>query len=98
MTVPRPVEVIGTVSVKNSSFTIIGGSVEAVMKNVMQRARQNGADAVQVTSIDKPDFENPNYRMTADLLRYSDEWETIGISENEFLAYLKRNRKSLGSH
>src|ERR1700722_1294989 len=94
-TVPRPVEVIGTVSVKNSGFTIIGGSVEAVMKNVMQRARQNGADAVQVTSIDKPDFENPNYRMTADLLRYSDEWETIGISENEFLAYLKRNRKSL---
>ena len=41
-TVPRPVEVIGTVSVKNSGFTIIGGSVEAVMKNVMQRARQNG--------------------------------------------------------
>jgi hypothetical protein len=95
MAVPRPFEVIGTVSVKNSGLTVAGGSVEDVTKDVMQRARQNGADAVQVTSIDKPDFENPNYRMTADLLRYRDAWETIAISENEFLAYLQRNKKSL---
>ena len=95
MTVPRPFEVIGTVSAKNSGFTITGGSVEDIMKKVMLRARQNGADAVQVTSIDKPGFTNPNYRMAADLLRYTDSWETIGISENEFAAYLKRNRKSL---
>ena len=95
MTVPRPFEVIGTVSAKNSDFTVTGGSVEDIMKKVMQRARQNGADAVRVTSIDKPGFTNPNYRMTADLLRYIDSWETISISENEFRAYLKRNRKSL---
>jgi hypothetical protein len=95
MTVPRPSEVIGIVSVKNSGWTIHGGSVEAVMKDVMQRARQNGADAVQVTSIDKPDFENPNYRLTADLLRYTDSWETIATSENEFLAYLKKNEQNL---
>jgi hypothetical protein len=95
MTVPRPCEVIGTVSVKNSGFTVTGGTVEDVMKDVMRRARQNGADAVQMTSIDKPDFENPNYRVTADLLRYKDSWETIAISENEFLAYLRQNKKSL---
>ena len=95
MTVPRPCEVIGSVSVRNSGFTITGGSVEDVMKDVMQRARQKGADAVQVTSIDKPDFGNPNYRLTADLLRYTDTWETIGFSENEFRAYLQRNQKSL---
>jgi hypothetical protein len=95
MTVPRPTEVIGTVSIKNSGLTVHGGSVEAVMKDVMQRARQNGADAVRVTSIDKPDFGNPNYRMTADLLRYDDSWETIALSEDEFLAYLKKNEQSL---
>jgi hypothetical protein len=95
MTVPRPCEVIGTVSVRNSGFTVTGGSVEDVMKDVMQRARQKGADAVQVTSIDKPDFANPNYRLTADLLRYTDAWETTGFSENEFRAYLQRNKNSL---
>jgi hypothetical protein len=95
MTVPRPFEVIGTVSVKNSGFTIAGGSVDDVMEDVMQRARQNGADAVQVTSIDKPDYDNPNYRMTADLLCYTDSWETIAISENEFLAYLNQNKQRL---
>jgi hypothetical protein len=95
MTVPRPFEVIGTVSVKNSAFTVAGGSVDDVMKAVMQRARQNGADAVRMTSIDKPDFVNPNYRATADLLRYTDSWETIAISEDEFLAYLKTNGQTL---
>ena len=91
MTIPRPCEVIGTVSVKNSGFTVSGGSVE----DVMQRARQKGADAVQVTSIDKPDWQNPNYRLTADLLRYRDPWEIIPVSENGFLAYLQQNKKSL---
>lgn len=95
MTVPRPVKVMGTISVNNSGFTVSGGSVEAVMKDVMQRARDNGADAVQVTSIAKPDFENPNYRLTADLLRYADAWETIGLSEDEFQAYLQQNKNSL---
>jgi hypothetical protein len=95
MTVPRPCEVMGTVSVKNSGFTVAGGSVEDVMKDVMQRARQKGADAVQVTSIDKPDWQNPNYRLTADLLRYSDSWESMPISEDDFLAYLQKNKKSL---
>ena len=95
MTVPRPCQVIGTVSVRNSGFTVAGGSVEDVMKDVMQRARQKGADAVKVMSIDKPDFGNPNYRLTAGLLRYSDAWETIGLSENEFFAYLQRNKNSL---
>jgi hypothetical protein len=95
MTVPRPSEVIGTVSVKNSGFTVTGGSVEDVMRDVMQRARKNGADAVRVVSIGKPGFENPNYRVTADLLRYTDSWETIAISEDEFFAYLKKNQQAL---
>ena len=95
MNVPRPCEVIGTVSIHNSGLTIVGGSVETVMKSVMSRAREKGADAVHVTSIEKPDMVNPNYRMTADLLRYTDSWETIAISENEFLGYLKKNERTL---
>jgi hypothetical protein len=95
MNVPRPCEVIGTVSIHNSGLTIVGGSVEAVMKSVMSRAREKGADAVHVTSIEKPDMINPNYRMAADLLRYTDSWETIAIPENEFLGYLKQNERTL---
>src|ERR1700733_1015132 len=93
--VPRPVEVIGTVSVHNSGFTVAGGSVDSVMKLVMSRAREKGADAVRVADIDKPDFRNPNYRVTADLLRFTDSWETVAISEKQFLAYLQKNPRPL---
>ena len=94
-TAPRPTEVIGTVSVSNTGMTVTGGSVEDVMKDVMTRAREYGADAVHVTDIGKPDVGNPNYRMTADLLRYTDKWETIGVSEDELAAYLQQNKNSL---
>jgi len=93
--IPRPSEVIGTVFVGTTALTVVGGSVDDVMIKVMQTAREKGADTVQVTSIDKPDYTNPKYRVAADLLRYTDRWETIAISENEFLAYLQRNKKSL---
>lgn len=93
--IPRPFEVIGTVSIGDSGFTVVGGSVEDVMKKVMQNAREKGADAVRVASIEKPGFANPNYRMAADLLRYTDSWETVSIPEEEFLAYLNKNEQTL---
>jgi hypothetical protein len=95
MIIPRPFEVIGTVSVGNSGFTVVGGSVDDVMKKVMQNAREKGADAVRMAAIEKPDFVNPNYRVAADLLRYTNSWETVAISEDEFLAYLKKNEQML---
>jgi hypothetical protein len=95
MIIPRPFEVVGTVSVKNSGLTVVGGSVDDVMKKVMQNAREKGADAVRMAAIEKPDFMNPNYRMAADLLRYTDSWETVAISEEKFLAYLKKNVQTL---
>jgi hypothetical protein len=95
MIIPRPFEVIGTVSVGNSAFTVVGGSVDDEMKKVMQNAREKGADAVRMASIEKPGFVNPNYRMAADLLRYTDSWETVAIPENEFLVYLRKNEQTL---
>jgi len=95
MIIPRPFEVIGTVSAGASGFTVVGGSVDDVMKKVMQNAREKGADAVRVASIEKPEFVNPNYRVAADLLRYTDSWETVAISEEKFLAYLNRNERTL---
>jgi hypothetical protein len=93
--IPRPFEVIGTVSIDDSGFTVAGGTVEDVMKKVMQNAREKGADAVWLASIEKPGFTNPNYRMAADLLRYTDSWETVAIPEDEFLAYLKKKERTL---
>ena len=95
MTVPRPCEVIGTVSIHDSRLTMFGGSVESEMEKVMQTARKKGADAVQMKSVEKPDFSNANYRLVADLLRYTDTWETVAISEGEFADYLKTNQRNL---
>lgn len=95
MTVPRPCEVIGTVSVGGGHFTMRGGSVESEMFKVMQAAREKGADAIQIKTMEQPDFANADFRLVADLLRYSDTWETITIPEGEFAAYLKANQRSL---
>ncbi|HXR04417.1 MAG TPA: hypothetical protein VN836_06875 [Verrucomicrobiae bacterium] len=93
-TVPRPCEVIGTISVHGGSFTMFGGSVENEMKKVLQTAREKGADAVQMKSVERPCFSNANYRLVADLLRYTDPWETVAITEQEFANYLKANRRN----
>jgi hypothetical protein len=95
MTVPRPCEVIGTISIGDRTLTMFGGSFESEMEKVMQNAWEKGADAVQVTSVEKPDFTDSNYRLVADLLRYSDAWETVVMSEQGFVNYLKTNQQNL---
>jgi hypothetical protein len=95
MTVPRPCEVIGTVSVSGGHFTMFGGSAESEMLKVMRTAREKGADAIQMKSVEAPSFTDANCRLAADLLRYTDAWETIAITEEEFAAYLKTNRRNL---
>jgi hypothetical protein len=97
MTVPRPCEVIGTISIHDTRLTMFGGSVENEMKKVMQTAREKGADAVQMKSLEKPDFSNSNYRLVADLLRYTDIWEIVVSSEEGFANYLKTNQRNLDS-
>jgi hypothetical protein len=95
MTVPRPYEVIGTISIRDTRLTMFGGSAENEMKKVMQTAHEKGADAVQMKSVEKPDFSDTNYRLAADLLRYTDAWETVAISPQEFAVYLKTNQRNL---
>jgi len=95
MTVPRPCEVIGIVSINPGGLSMFGGSMETEMTKVMEKAHEKGADAVKFTSIEKPDFTNPNYRMTAELLCYTDVWETIPVSRKELQAYLDTNQPNL---
>jgi len=93
-TVPRPCEVIGTISIHAGGFTMFNGTVESEMKKVMQAAREKGADAVQMKSVERPGFSNANYRLVADLLRYTDSWETVAITEQGFANYLKANQRN----
>ena len=95
MTVPRPCEVIGTVTVGSGHFTMWGGSPENEMLKVMQTAREKGADAIQMKSMQQPDFANADFHLVADLVRYTDAWEIIPITEEQFAAYLKANQRSL---
>jgi hypothetical protein len=94
-TVPRPCQLIGTVSIGGDQFAMFGGSVESEMKKMMQTAWEKGADAVQITSVEQPGFSRSNYRLTANLLRYADVWETVPVSAEEFTACLATNQQQL---
>ena len=93
--IPRPVELIGELSIGDTQLTVTGGSQQGVMKTLMQTARAKGADVVQMVSMKRPDFESAHYRVVANLLHYTDDWETVPVSEKDFLAYLQQNRHSL---
>jgi hypothetical protein len=95
MTIPRPCELIGELSIGDTEFTVSGGSVKGVMKTLMDTAHEKGADVVQIASMLKPDFDSSNYRVDAYLLRYADRWETVGISESDFQNYLRVHQATL---
>jgi len=94
-TVPRPSEVIGTIQVGSSEFTTFGGSAESETKKILRVAHERGADAVRMISVQKPGWLNPNFTLSAELLRYTDTWETVTMSAEKFAAYLKTNAPSL---
>lgn len=89
--VPRPYEVIGTVRVDDTPFTVKGGSLEAVVETLRQQARKQGADAVKLTEVETPDFLSPNHRARANLLRFTDVWETFPMSDAQLAAYFQTN-------
>ncbi len=93
--IPRPCQLIGTLSIGDTEFTVAGGSMKGVMKTLMDTAHKKGADVVQITSILKPDFDSADYRVEANLYRYADVWETVGISENDFQTYLWQHQQTL---
>jgi hypothetical protein len=95
MRIPRPTELIGQFSIGDTPLTMFGGSMKGVMKTLMDTAHEKGADVVELISIKQPDFESASYRVEANLLRYADNWETVTISENDFLIYLQKNSATL---
>jgi hypothetical protein len=95
MRIPRPCELIGELSIGDTEFTVSGGSLDGVMTTLMNTAHKKGADVVQIISIKKPDFDSAHYRVDANLFRYADKWETVAISLNEFLTYLRRYQQTL---
>jgi hypothetical protein len=95
MTVPRPCEVIGTVSIGGGHFTLSRGSAESEMLQVIRTAREKGADAVQMKSVETPDFLHAQHRLVANLLRYTNAWETIATTGKEFAAFVQTNRQTL---
>ena len=93
--IPRPCELIGQLSIGDTEFTVAGGSMKDELQTLMDTAHKKGADAVQITSILKPDFDSADYRIEANLYRYADVWETVAVSENDFPTYLWQHQPTL---
>lgn len=93
--VPRPCEIIGTMRVSDTFFTVVGGSLEAVVEKLSKNARQQGADAVKLTSIKAPGFSSPNFGAEANFLRFTNAWESVSVSEAELRAYCQTNGPNL---
>ena len=92
---PRPCQVIGQLAIGDTELTMRGGSFKGVMKTLMDTAHEKGADAVQLLVLDKPDFSSAHFRLQANLLHYATAWETVALSENDFLRYLQQHRQTL---
>jgi hypothetical protein len=95
MTVPRPCELIGTVTVAEGSLTMRGGSIEEETRKIIETAWEKGADVVRIRSVETPGFTRADFRMVADLGRYSDVWETLPLSEQDLVNYLDAHRQTL---
>jgi hypothetical protein len=93
--IPRPCQLIGQIAIGDTGFTMVGGSLDGVMKTLMATAHEKGADVVQVVSMEKPGFTSADYGVVANLLRYADNWETVALSEKDFLAYLQQHQATL---
>lgn len=95
MRIPRPYEVMGKIRVGDTPLTVVGGSLEGVLETLRKNARQKGADALQLTSVEQPGFTSANYRVEANFLRFTDIWESVSISEEELVAYFGTNTSPL---
>lgn len=95
MRIPRPYEVLGKIRVGDTPLTVTGGSLEGVLEKLRKNARQKGADALQLTSVEQPGFTSANYRVEANLLRFTDVWESVLIPDDELAAYFRTNASTL---
>ncbi len=95
MKLPRSFEVMGTMKVSDTPFTVTGGALEDVLKKLRQKAREQGADALQMRKIREPGFVSANYGAEADFLRFTDTWESIPATEEQIRAYFQTNAAAL---
>lgn len=93
--VPRAHEVIGVMSIRDTPLTLFGGSFEGEIAQLRKQAVRVGADAVKLTAVEQPDFLHAKYRVTAELIRFTDSWEQVEITEAEFRAQLSARRTQL---
>jgi hypothetical protein len=91
MEVPRPCEIIGTMHVGDTLFTVTGGSLEKELQKLSQHARQKGADAVQIVLVHYPSFTSANHKVDANFIRFTDTWESVAVSADELRAYFGTN-------
>lgn len=93
--VPRPYEVVGTMTVRDTPLTVFGGSFEGEVDALRKRARKVGADAIRLTSVQQPDFLHAKYRVEANLIRFTNIWESVALTEGELRAYFHTNAAML---
>jgi hypothetical protein len=95
VTIPRPFEVIGTMKIGDTPITVIGGSVEDELNTLRKTARLKGADALQLTTVENPGLVHSKFRIEANLIRFTNAWETIFLSEEALRTYLRTNAQKL---
>jgi len=93
--VPRPHKVIGVMSIRDTPFTLFGGSFEGEVAQLRAKAGQVGADAVKLTAVEAPDFLHAKYRVEAELVRFTDAWERVELTEEDFRLYLANHQGGL---
>ena len=93
--VPRAFEIIGTMRVSSTPFTVMGGTLEKVLNKLRDNARAKGADAVQIKTISDPSFLSSNYGAEAHFLRFTDQWESIALTKEGVQAYFQTNKTTL---
>lgn len=93
--VPRPHEVVGIMTIRDTPLTVWGGSFEGEVAELRRKAQKVGADAVKLTSVEQPDFLHAKYRVDGEIIRYTDVWEKSELTEANFKAYLAANAAAL---
>ena len=84
---------IGTLKIRDTGFTTIGGSLDAVIAQAKREARERGADAIQITRVFEPDSVSTIYRIDACLLCLRGDWPHRSLTEADVIELLEEDRK-----
>lgn len=96
-TVPADFVVLGTIRVDDSGFTT-NCSLDYVVECAIKKARDVGADAIQITKIKPPDLWSYCYRITASAISFdTSNWPRIKKTEKDFRTYYDENANSLNT-